>query len=264
MEVAVKKANARKLFAAIYLIETPANGKKYVGSAVDLMARWSTHISHLRGGVHGNVHLQRAWHKYGVDGFRFSVIEFVDDLSTLMAREQHWIDALDVFRNGYNRRPEASSNLGWRATAQTRARMSAAAKGKRKPPRDPLHTAKIAEANRGRPLSESTKLKLRVLNLGRKHSTETREYISNFNRAKWSDPQHRANHIASWKLDRATIHRILDEHEMGESKRALATKHGVSRRMISYIVNGVSYADYVNEWRKAKNEAINGNRIATG
>lgn len=255
----MKKTNTRKLFAAIYLIETPANGKQYVGSAVDLMARWSTHISHLRGGVHSNVHLQRAWAKYGVDGFRFSVVEFVDDLAKLTEREQHWIDALDVYRHGYNRRPEASSNLGWRASAVTRARMSAAAKGKPKPPRNPLHTAKIAEANRGRPLSEATKLKLRVLNLGRKHSAETREFISDFNRAKWSEPQHRANHAASWKLGRETIHRILDEHEMGESKRALAVKYGITRRMISYIVNGVSYAGYVNEWRSARNEVSNGN-----
>jgi len=53
--------------SGIYQIKNTLNGKFYVGSAVNIKQRWSTHISSLNKNNHHSGHLQNAWNKYGVD-----------------------------------------------------------------------------------------------------------------------------------------------------------------------------------------------------
>jgi group I intron endonuclease len=75
----------------VYQITCLANGKIYIGSAVNLRRRLEEHWHGLRGGYHHNRHLQSAWNKYGKSQFRFSVLELtgVDDV---LRAEQIWID----------------------------------------------------------------------------------------------------------------------------------------------------------------------------
>ncbi|MBI3762978.1 MAG: GIY-YIG nuclease family protein [Chloroflexi bacterium] len=75
----------------MYQILCIANGKIYIGSAVDLRQRWDQHRRSLRRGDHRNAHLQSAWDKYGEENFEFSILEFVDE-SELLSAEQLWID----------------------------------------------------------------------------------------------------------------------------------------------------------------------------
>ena len=77
--------------SGIYQIRCRENGKIYVGSTVDLQARWRSHRRDLDNGVHVNPHLQSAWNRYGEKSFEFSVLEYVDE-NRLLVTEQLWID----------------------------------------------------------------------------------------------------------------------------------------------------------------------------
>jgi group I intron endonuclease len=77
--------------SGVYQILCIPTGKIYIGSTVDLRARWSSHRRSLRQGNHQNAYLQQAWDKYGEANFVFSVLEFVKK-SSLLSAEQAWID----------------------------------------------------------------------------------------------------------------------------------------------------------------------------
>lgn len=77
--------------AGVYQIRCRQNGKIYIGSAINLQARWRAHRRDLINGVHGNPHLQFAWNRYGEKSFEFSIVEYVDE-ARLLVTEQFWIE----------------------------------------------------------------------------------------------------------------------------------------------------------------------------
>src|SRR5438874_2219078 len=89
--------------SGIYMIRCLANGKVYIGSAVDLANRERAHRSDLNGGKHHCGHLQNAWNKYRAEAFEWSIVEYIpiDGLtnehaaSLLVGREQHHMDCHD-------------------------------------------------------------------------------------------------------------------------------------------------------------------------
>lgn len=94
--------------SGIYAIKNIANRKLYVGSALNLSKRWSNHKSDLNKNKHSNIHLQRAWNKYGIDNFVFEILEYCEKES-LIIKEQSW---MDFCKPDYNLNPVAGSNLG--------------------------------------------------------------------------------------------------------------------------------------------------------
>jgi group I intron endonuclease len=111
--------------SGVYEILCTANGRRYVGSAVDMDKRWRLHLTQLETRKHHSRHLQRAWDKHGEQAFIFRVIERCERES-VVAREQHYIDAL---KPEFNSRPTAASQLGWRPTEESRAKMRESALG---------------------------------------------------------------------------------------------------------------------------------------
>lgn len=98
--------------SGIYKITNLVNGKLYIGQAVNLRKRKATHLATLRKGRHRNKRLQASFNKHGEQAFSFSAVEYCE-LGELIAREQYWIDQLDVVANGYNLSPIAGkSGLG--------------------------------------------------------------------------------------------------------------------------------------------------------
>lgn len=83
--------------SGIYKITNTVNGKIYVGSSKVLEERWSRHVRELKQNIHHNIHLQRAWNKYGEENFSFDVLEVVE--SDLLVKEQYWIDKLNPAYN---------------------------------------------------------------------------------------------------------------------------------------------------------------------
>lgn len=216
-------------------------GKFYVGSAKNFRIRWNIHRSDLRRGKNASAYLQHAWSKHGENAFVWEVLEYVADPGELVVREQRWIDGLGahVTRGGLNMLPNAGSPLGtkhseetrakfraiaaarppehykkvvaskkasgWTHSAEARAKLGDAARGRKL---TPDHVAKVAAANRGKkrgpealarmregyrlrtdlakakygigshPQSDATRVKISLKNRGKKISQEVRSRIS--------------------------------------------------------------------------------------
>lgn len=75
----------------IYKIKNIINNDCYIGSAKDINRRWQRHKSALKHNHHENIHLQRAWNKYGEENFIFEIIEECD-INDLLIIEQKYLD----------------------------------------------------------------------------------------------------------------------------------------------------------------------------
>ena len=153
--------------SGIYKIRCIVSGKIYVGSAVNLAARWSAHRHLLRKGKHNSIHLQRAFDKHGADAFMFEIIEHVTELSDLIAREQFYIDQLQPFgANGYNIAPLAGHTLGAKRTPEQIERMAARFRGRKL---SQQHRDAISRSQLGRRHSDESKLLMREARLKNNH-----------------------------------------------------------------------------------------------
>ena len=107
-----------KRYPGVYRIICQETGDCYVGSSAYLQSRKSEHLQRLRKNEHANIHLQRAWNKYGEESFIFEILER-PSVKELVEREQYWIDVLVP---AYNIRKVAESNLGLKHSEATRAK----------------------------------------------------------------------------------------------------------------------------------------------
>lgn len=157
----------------IYVIRNKINGKVYIGSAVSIQRRWWQHTSCLRLGTHHSAKLQAAWNKHGAEAFAFGVVEHVADADNLIEREQHWIDTHAACGPaGYNMRPLADSSLGTKASPETKAKRSAALRGRTLTLE---HRAKIAAASMGRRFTEAERAKIAAAHTGKKKTPMSEE-----------------------------------------------------------------------------------------
>jgi len=104
--------------SGIYEIVNMQVGKRYIGSAVNIAARWRKHLYQLRQGKHHAAYLQRSFKTYGEDAFEVHMLEAVLDRERLIEREQYWINAL---LPEYNSNPTAGSRLGSKVSETTKA-----------------------------------------------------------------------------------------------------------------------------------------------
>lgn len=88
----------------IYCITNKINEIVYVGSSKRLLDRFSDHKRNLKNGRHENLHLQRAFKKYGLENFKYEILELVDNVDNLFEREEFWIREKEAndHKKGYN------------------------------------------------------------------------------------------------------------------------------------------------------------------
>ena len=191
----------------IYKIQNKVNSKVYVGSTKNIQKRWNNHKSELRNNKHSNAHLQSSFNKYGIDNFKFSVIEEVDETSGLIQREQHYMDILEPEYNiipradrsklsketkkkigKANKNPSeetrqkmSRSHKGHEVSGKVKRKLSEINKGKKL---SEEHKKKIGEAHKGKKLSAETKKKVSESRKGREHSRETRQKMSESHKGK--------------------------------------------------------------------------------
>lgn len=112
---------SEKYRPCIYQIRNIENDKVYIGSTFRFNRRKRLHLYRLNHNCHKNIHLQRAWNKYGKEKFIFEILEDVDlgqnfnrkeAKLILCSKEQLYIDKLLPEDNNYNIRKLADSNLG--------------------------------------------------------------------------------------------------------------------------------------------------------
>ena len=79
--------------SGIYIFTNCINGKRYIGSSIDLGIRIRTHIWELNRNDHCNQHLQNSWNKHGEEAFVWGILEICDELDRF-DREQFYLDTL--------------------------------------------------------------------------------------------------------------------------------------------------------------------------
>ena len=143
----------------LYVITNLVNGKQYVGIAVDFERRCREHIS-----GHGSKIVCQAIQKYGIDNLTFEVW-YEGDEQWIKALEHRAILALGTCApSGYNLTFGGEGSLGWRASEETRRKMSEAHKGKRLGSHSEETRRKISEARKGKKCSPEEAARLRELN----------------------------------------------------------------------------------------------------
>jgi hypothetical protein len=92
------------MYGHIYCILNTKNNKKYIGqtTAKNPKTRWSGHLSAFRRGKNICPKLNRAFAKYGVENFTFSILDVCLSQSELDEREIFWIKKYNTISEGYN------------------------------------------------------------------------------------------------------------------------------------------------------------------
>lgn len=179
------------MIGGVYEIVNSVTSDCYIGRAVDFSARWRKHRDGLARGRHPNVHLQRAWDKYGRQAFVF--IPSIVCAQERAVQIEQW--ALDEGLGAYNLSLSATSPIrrGDRRPAEVRERISRALRGRKLAPE---HAAKCGTW-RGKKRSGTAFLeKMRLANAGsrnpmygREVSEETRARMSLAHRGKPRAPE---------------------------------------------------------------------------
>lgn len=150
--------------SGIYQIKNLVNGNIYVGSAVDFKDRWRKHRQDLDKNKHDNEHLQRAYNKYKDENFEFTILEYVEDKTILIKREQHYINTLNP---EYNICRIAGSTLGKKHSEDAKKKMSESRKGK--------YIGKNS-SRYGKKVSEETKNKMKKAQKGNNYGKKNPMY----------------------------------------------------------------------------------------
>lgn len=184
----------------VYCIRNILNDKRYVGStSVSLRTRFKRHRNDLSNGEHHSQALQRAWDLYGLNAFEFTILERCSASNCLLL-EQKWIDHYCSANSefGYNVLPKAGSALG-------------------------------------RKLSDKTKKKLSIANLGKVHTEETKRKISN-----------------SLKGTKHTAQSILKAAKASAEKRKGKHLSDETKNKISCVLKGKGKSHYGKPWSHAR------------
>lgn len=261
-----------KRASGVYIIRNSINSKVYVGSAIDFKRRYYEHVSRLKTKKHSSRKLQSFAGKYGIDALSFDLLEIVErDKITILTCEQKWLDYYRCCEsnNGFNNCFLATSSLGVKQSAETRAKIAAIKTGLRasietkqkmseasrnRPSASPETRAKLSVAKRNQTLE--TRQKIGAKSTGRVFSNETREKMSQIAKQKGfrgpQTPESIAKRVASRranpentgkqkgrivsdktrkKISEATKGRpAIKRSAEGEAKRIAGVKAGAARR----------------------------------
>jgi len=112
--------------SGIYMIYSTINNKIYIGSAISIRERKSTHLWALKKGTHFNIHLQNHVKKHGINKMMFFILEFCA-IEGLMEVEQYYIDAINP---EFNILKKAGSFIGYEHSEETKRKISEKSKGR--------------------------------------------------------------------------------------------------------------------------------------
>jgi group I intron endonuclease len=155
--------------------------KIYVGSAKNLDERKCSHFKLQN----SSKYLTNAIKKYGKKNFKFYVLEYVEDKTKLIEREQYYLNKLQPFvdmNKGYNISHTAGSPLGSKHTLAYKKKISRIVKT-RWENLDYKHRLQLAHQGTKNPrfgvhLSDTTKQKISKANTGKKASLVTKNKLS--------------------------------------------------------------------------------------
>jgi group I intron endonuclease len=127
----------KEVIKGIYKIQSKSRPERiYIGSAVNVLRRWSDHRRLLSKNKHHSPILQNHYNKYGLDDLDFEIIEsenYIDN-KQLLAREQTWIIRFqynNTWKPFFNVNEVAGNRTGAILSIETLKKMSDSLKGKK-------------------------------------------------------------------------------------------------------------------------------------
>lgn len=205
--------------SGIYGLRNKTTNKWYVGQSVVCMKdRWNRYKL-LK--CDGQPKLFNALKKYGYDNFEKIVLEECEPSQQLLdEREDFWMKHYDSIDNGYNIRGAGSrgkiaeetkvklslANTGYQHTDEAKKKMSVSAKKRcqsEQGRKQVLSIRKLSHGTSGLKMGDSTKQKLREINLGNYLSDEVKQKISKKMLGRKYSAEHRAKISAASKIREA-------------------------------------------------------------
>lgn len=222
----------------IYEIRNVVSGKVYIGSAKKFNFRWNSHKNLLRKGCHHSSHLQAAWSKYGEQAFQFKKL-LVCSEENLIMYEQIMIDAHKAAnrKHGYNARPIAESMLGYKHSAETKAKIVISVTGRKASPET---RALLSKQRTGRKMPNWFPEFTRLHRTGSKHSDATKAVISEKGTGRPCSLDTREKKA---KLTFEQVQYIKSKVEAGVPQAQLATEFSLHQSSISLIASGKRWAN---------------------
>jgi len=250
------------------------DGRCYVGStAQPFKKRWMEHRQRLTKGTHPNLHLIRAWAKYGKDSFEFRILEICElsDERVRIERENFWITEL---KPEFNMAPVAGSVRGIKRRVETKELLRAInlkhweenprptgykrseevgvaiAKGKKGLMHSTEHRENLSKALKGRVsprkgvvLSEETRRKVSVGRSGipRKPEDSAKAAESNRGKKRTDEQKARISDSLKGKGGKLTEDQAREIKYSKEKSKVLEAKFGISRGQVANIRSGKSW-----------------------
>ena len=221
----------------VYLLQSPSN-KRYIGvTSQPVEKRWNSGRAYRH-----NIHLLSAIHKYGWSNFKKEII--VTNLTRCEAEqvEQAFISSYRCCEReyGYNILPGGDISNGH--TDETKKRISETVKQ--------LQTEEVlrrkSEASKGRTHSESTRQKLREMNIGNQNakgivrSEETRRKMSEAQKGRFVSEETKAKIKKAKKYTSPETRQKMREAKLGKSL-SMATRLKMSEaHKKKGVANGIN------------------------
>jgi group I intron endonuclease len=207
----------KSCICGIYYIKNTINDKYYVGQSRNIKRRWRREKLELNGDADAwNIHLQRAWKKYGQDNFEFSIIETCIP-EQLDEREQFWIAFYNSYDDGYNQSLGGGGVSGWRHTDESRTKIA----------------NKIRQS-----ITPERQLELSKNSREYWSDEESRERMREQRKQWWANPDNRARTLDAMKNADKVVLRGKDHPLYGTDKSGLNSTH---HRSCVQIETGVFY-----------------------
>lgn len=173
----------KEIISGVYTITCIKNNKIYVGYSIDILDRFNDHRQALRWKNHDNIYLQRAFNKYGLENFKFEILEEWEK-KYLPSFEHYWCTLLWTHnpKYGYNIQP-TNPITGINGSAEESIIKRTQTRKKNAKERGYWHSPetrnKIGNAHKGTKMPEDAVIRMRAKLKGRKRSKEEIENAVN-------------------------------------------------------------------------------------
>lgn len=250
--------------SGIYKITCVKNGNFYIGRTSDYTKRIRQHKVDLKGGKHKNQRMQHCYNKYGADSFVYELIIKGDENTNLIDEEQRLIDLYIDQEECMNINRSAKVFCDVPMTAERRAKISAAHKGKICGKRTEEHRKHISDALKGHKISEETKKKISESHKGKVISEEAKEKLRIHFSGKGNPMYGRTGSkhpfsVPVWQVEPTTGEKINRFESATEAAQSLGKKDGSHiRKMMKR--NKTAYGYYwIEDEKGASTSESNGN-----